>query len=142
MSEPTAPDPAPLLRRTPAFLLDQLVVVLLVVPPTLAAGVPFEAVVSPGQTRLTVVLVLMTVAFLYHLLLELWTGRTPGKRAFGLRVVQTDGTPPTARGVFLRNVLRLVDGLGYWTVAVAVILLRGDGRRLGDVAGDTLVVGP
>ena len=135
-----APDPAPLRRRTPAFLLDQFAVVLLVVPPALAAGVPFGAVVSPGETRRVVFLALMAVAFLYHFSLELWTGRTPGKRVFGLRTVQADGSALSASGSFLRNALRLVDGLGYWTVAVVVILYRGDGKRIGDVVGDTLVV--
>ena len=110
------------------------------VPPALAAGVSFGAVVSPGETRRVVVLALMAVAFLYHFSLELWTGRTPGKRVFGLRAVQADGSALSVKGSLLRNALRLVDGLGYWTVAVAVILYRGDGRRIGDVVGDTLVV--
>ena len=135
-----APEPAPLLRRTPAFLLDQVAVALLVIPPALAVGVPFEAVLSPGETRRVVFLALMAVAFLYHFTLELCTGRTPGKRVFGLRTVQADGSALSVRGSFLRNALRLVDGLGYWTVAVAVIGYRGDGKRIGDVVGDTLVV--
>jgi uncharacterized RDD family membrane protein YckC len=134
------PEPAALVRRTPAFLFDQFVVTLLVVPPVLAAGVPFGDVVAPGQTRQVVFLALMTVAFLYHFTLELRTGRTLGKRLLGLRTVQADGSPLTVKGSFLRNALRLIDGLGYWTVAVVVILYRGDGKRIGDVVGDTLVV--
>ena len=135
-----APEPARLRRRTPAFLFDQVVVVLLVVLAVLAAGVPAEAVVSPGRTRRLVVLALMAVAFLYHFSLELRSGQTPGKRLLGLRTVQADGGSLTLRGSALRNTLRLVDGLGYWAVAVAVICYRGDGRRIGDVVGDTLVV--
>jgi len=134
------PEPAPLSRRTPAFLLDQLVVILLVVPPALAVGVPFEDAVSPGDTRQAIFLVLMGVAFLYHFTLEWLTGLTLGKRLLGLRVVADDGASLGVRGSFLRNALRLIDGLGYWGVAVAIILLRGDGKRLGDVVGRTLVV--
>jgi uncharacterized RDD family membrane protein YckC len=134
------PEPARLRRRTPAFLFDQFVVVLLVVPAVLATGVSVEAVVSPGRTRWSVVLALMTVAFVYHFSLELRSGQTPGKRLLGLRTVQADGGSLTLRGSALRNALRLVDGLGYWTVAVAVICYRRDGRRIGDVVGDTLVV--
>jgi uncharacterized RDD family membrane protein YckC len=40
----------------------------------------------------------------------------------------------------LRNGLRGIDGLGAWGVAVIVILVRGDGKRIGDVAADSLVV--
>jgi len=134
------PAPASLVRRTPAFLVDQLVVTLLVVPPAVLAGVPFADIVSPGDTRRVVFLVLMAVAFVYHFSLELATGQTVGKRLFGLEVVRTDGRPPGFRGSLLRNALRLIDGLGYWSVAVAIILARGDGKRLGDVVGRTLVV--
>lgn len=135
-----SPSAARLAVRTPAFLVDQFVVILLVVPPVLAAGVPLDDIISSGETRRAVFLALMAVAFLYHFTLELQTGRTLGKRVFGLRTVQADGSPLTVRGSFLRNALRLIDGLGYWTVAVAVILYRGDGKRIGDAVGDTLVV--
>jgi uncharacterized RDD family membrane protein YckC len=120
--------------------VDQAVVTLLGVGPVVALGTPLAAVVSPGRTRTLVFLLLMAIAFVYHLLLEWRWGRTPGKRLFGLRVVGGDGSPLDFRGSFLRNALRLIDGLGYWSVAVLVVLVRGDGRRLGDVAGDTLVV--
>jgi uncharacterized RDD family membrane protein YckC len=135
-----APEPAPLPVRTPAFLVDQAVVLLLGVVPVVALGTPLSAVVSPGRTRTLVFVLLMGIAFGYHLLLEWRWGQTPGKRLFGLRVVASDGAELGFRGSFLRNALRLIDGLGYWSVAVGVILLRGDGRRLGDVAGDSLVV--
>ena len=82
----------------------------------------------------------MGVAFVYHFLLEWLTDLTIGKRLLGLRVVADDGTPLGVRGSLLRNALRLIDGLLYWGVAVAIILLRGDGKRLGDVVGRTLVV--
>lgn len=134
------PQPAPLRVRTPAFLFDQAVVLLLGVGPTVAAGVPLADVLSPGTTRRNVFLLLMGIAFVYHFLLELRTGTTVGKRLFGLRVVSDDGGPLGVSGSFRRNALRLVDGLGYWSVAIAIILVRGDGKRLGDVVGHTLVV--
>jgi uncharacterized RDD family membrane protein YckC len=137
---PDMPVPASLVRRTPAFLVDQFAVLVLVVVPALLAGVEFEAITSPGQTRRVVFLILMAVAFVYHFSLELATGQTLGKLLFGLKVVRDDGRPLGVWGSFLRNALRLFDGLGYWSVAVAVILLRGDGKRIGDVVGQTLVV--
>ncbi|MFC6720791.1 RDD family protein [Halobacteriaceae archaeon SHR40] len=134
------PQPAPLPRRTVAFLFDQFVVLCLGVLPALAAGVTFTELVAPGQVRTTVFLILCGIAFVYHLLFEWATDRTPGKRLFGLRVVTDDGASIGFRESFLRNALRAIDGLGYWGIAVAVILLRGDGKRLGDMAGHTLVV--
>ena len=133
-----APDPAPLRVRAPAFLLDQLVVTALVVGPALALGYRAELLTPPERTW--AFLAAMAVAFLYHLFAEWLTGTTLGKRLFSLRVVGDDGTPLSFVGSLLRNALRLVDGLGYWSVAVAVIVARGDGKRLGDWVGGTLVV--
>jgi uncharacterized RDD family membrane protein YckC len=132
--------PAPLRLRTPAFLCDQVVVLALGVVPLVAGGVPPADLVAPGDLRRNAFLLLMGIAFVYHTLLERWTGTTVGKRLFGLRVVLDDGAPLTVSASLLRNALRLVDGLGYWSVAVAVILVRGDGKRLGDAVGGTLVV--
>lgn len=134
----STPTPAPLRVRTPAFLFDQLIVTLLVVGPALALGYRAELLTPPERTW--AFLAAMAVAFLYHLFAEWLTGTTLGKHLFSLRVVGDDGTPLSFRGSFLRNALRLVDGLGYWSVAVAVIVYRGDGKRLGDWVGRTLVV--
>jgi uncharacterized RDD family membrane protein YckC len=133
-------EPAPLARRTAAFLVDQSVVLLSVVLPALALGIPAGDLLAPGRVRTLTFLLLMAAAFTYHLLFEWLTGWTPGKRPFGLRVVRDDGSRLDFRGSLLRNALRLVDGLGYWGIAVAVIVYRGDGKRLGDVVGGTLVV--
>lgn len=136
----TFPSPAPLPRRTVAFLIDQAAVLVLVVVPAVLLGVPAVRVVAPGRTRTLLFLAAMAVAFLYHWVLEWRTGQTLGKRFLGLRAVHDDGRPLSLGGSFRRNALRLIDGLGYWTVAVVVILARGDGKRLGDVVGRSLVV--
>jgi uncharacterized RDD family membrane protein YckC len=136
----TNPAPAPLTRRTPAFLIDQLVVLLLVVPPALLGSVSVQDLLSPGETRQIVFLILMAVAFVYHFLFEWLTGQTVGKIVFGLEVVGSDRRGLTMLESLLRNALRGIDGLGAWGVAVIVILVRGDGKRIGDVAADSLVV--
>jgi uncharacterized RDD family membrane protein YckC len=133
-------NPAPLRVRTPAFLCDQLVVLLLGVVPVLATGVSVQELIEPGDLRRNVFILLMGIAFVYHFLLEYWTGQTVGKRLFGLVVVQDSGAALGILGSLLRNALRLIDGLGYWSVAVVVIVATGSGKRLGDYAGGTLVV--
>ena len=132
------PDPASLRRRIPAFLVDQLVVFVAVVGPLAAVGV--RGFLVPGETRTAVFVALMLAAFTYHFTLEWLTAETVGKRLFGLRVVDDDGGALGAWRSFVRNALRLIDGLGYWSVAVLVIVYRGDGKRLGDVFGRSLVV--
>lgn len=145
-----APSPAPFPRRTAAFLLDQFVVLLSVTVPLAAVGVEVLTVGMPLAAigldiPLPVVpdgvfIALMGGAFTYHTLFEWLEGTTLGKHALGLAVVADDGSRLGFRGSLLRNALRLVDGLGYWGVATLVIVYRGDGKRLGDVVGRTLVV--
>jgi uncharacterized RDD family membrane protein YckC len=78
----------------------------------------------------------------YDVLFEVFaSGRTPGKRLNGLRVVRVDGSPVTFFTSAIRNVLRLVDILpGMYLVGIATILVTRLNQRLGDVAAGTLVV--
>lgn len=70
-----------------------------------------------------------------------WGGRTPGKAWMGLRVVRTDGTPVGALGALIRNFLRMVDFLpGAYGIGAVLVLLDARARRLGDLAGGTLVI--
>jgi uncharacterized RDD family membrane protein YckC len=69
------------------------------------------------------------------------SGATPGKRAFGLKVVMDNGLPITPAASLIRNLLRVADFLpaGYG-FAVVSMLVRSDCKRLGDLAAATLVV--
>jgi uncharacterized RDD family membrane protein YckC len=72
----------------------------------------------------------------------LGSGRTPGKRAAGLRVVRLGGEPVGFMASAVRNLLRLVDmqpGVIYALGATAVLFSRRN-QRLGDMAAGTLVV--
>lgn len=67
-------------------------------------------------------------------------GRTPGKRALGLRVVRADGAPVGLAESLARNLLRAVEvPLGY-APGVLAIALGPRRQRLGDLVGGTLVV--
>ncbi len=78
----------------------------------------------------------------YHVYFETrHQGRSPGKRAVGLRVVDGRGLPITVQQSFVRNILRALDfAPSSYGVGGIVCLLDPDGRRLGDLAADTLVV--
>ena len=82
------------------------------------------------------------VFFAYDVAFEtLAAGRTPGKRAAGLRVVRHGGEPVGLVASAVRNLLRLVDSLpGIYAVGAACILVSQRNQRLGDLAAGTLVV--
>ena len=95
---------------------------------------------SLGATIATSVGVLFAFV-VYDVLFEVRAaGRTPGKRALGIRVVLADGGPVTLRASTVRNLIRLVEGVAtFYVPALLSILLTRDNQRLGDLAGGTVV---
>lgn len=82
------------------------------------------------------------VLFGYGVAFEtLASGRTPGKRAAGLRVVRSGGEPPGFLASAIRNLLRLIDIMpGFYAVGAVAIFVSSRNQRLGDLAAGTLVV--
>lgn len=82
------------------------------------------------------------MAFGYDIAFEvLASGRTPGKRAAGLRVVRLGGQPVGFLASLIRNVLRIIDAMptAYLVGAILIVTSRLN-QRLGDLAAGTIVV--
>lgn len=86
--------------------------------------------------------VIFLVNFAYDVLFEiLGSGRTPGKRWTGLRVVRTTGGPISFVPSAVRNLVRIVDSLpGAYAIGLIAVLVSSKNQRLGDMAAGTLVV--
>ena len=89
--------------------------------------------------------VLLTAFFVEWLLPAVfearWRGQTPGKRCFGLAVLNDDGTPLRWPAALTRNLLRAVDFLPFlYGIGLVAMLLNRDFKRLGDLAAGTVVV--
>jgi hypothetical protein len=88
----------------------------------------------------------MLAAFLinwfYHVVCELaFHGQSAGKRLMGIRVVRADGSPVTPGASFIRNLLRFADTFMLLNLIALLCISFSKGfRRIGDWAGDTLVV--
>jgi uncharacterized RDD family membrane protein YckC len=126
--------------RFVSALLDLLLQIALLVGVT-GLGVAIEAFGSGFGYALVLVASFLVFAA-YDVLFEVFaSGRTPGKRLNGLRVVRLDGSPVTFSTSAIRNVLRLVDLMpGMYLVGIVSILVTRRNQRLGDVAAGTLVV--
>ena len=71
----------------------------------------------------------------------LWSGRTPGKRMAGIRVIKESGRPINAYEAIGRNVLRAIDFLPLmYAAGVFVMMLNRHSRRIGDYVAGTVVV--
>ncbi len=80
--------------------------------------------------------------WLYNVIFEvMFNGATPGKKVLSLRVMNVDGTPVGWSGSIIRNLIRFIDVLpGAYLFGMLSITLTKRMQRLGDLAGDTLVV--
>lgn len=80
-----------------------------------------------------------TILFVYGWLLEAAFGATLGKALVGIRIAR-----PTERGRLsasaVRNLLRIVDGLGLYLVGTAVAACSDVRQRIGDLCARTAVI--
>jgi len=78
----------------------------------------------------------------YYIVAELLTdGRSPGKRALGLRVVRVDGFPIGFAETVVRNLVRIVDIVpGVYGIGLLSMMTGRKTQRLGDVAAGTIVI--
>ena len=134
---------ASLFRRSLAKVIDSIVVTS---PATAALYVllkdgeffdnPFRFVGSIFVLTIS----LMLGGFFYHSLLEGLWGKTIGKKLCGIVVLGDDFTKCTIWKGFLRNLLRIIDGLFSYLVAAVSLAGTMKWQRLGDVAAGTVVV--
>lgn len=126
-------------------LVSSLVDGLLKAVILLALFIVSGAVATDGGGFLVGILIIAAFAVFwgYDVAFEtLASGRTPGKRAAGLRVVRLGGEPVGFLASAVRNLLRIVDmqpGFLYAVGAVTILFTRRN-QRLGDLAAGTLVV--
>ncbi len=122
--------------RAQAWLVDALIRTVIYV----LAGFVASLLGRAGVGLFLVFLFLLE--WFYPVLFEvLRDGQTPGKRAYGLRVLHDDATPVGWNASLLRNLLRVVDFLPlFYALGLLAMLLDRHFRRLGDLAAGTVVV--
>lgn len=120
-----------------AFLVG--VVTLMLVLGLVSIGAAALEILKLGVGLLFVLMFI--VQWVWFAAWETIRGDTPGKRAFGLRVVTTSGRPIGFREAALRNLLRAADLLpsGY-LAGVITMAISPRFQRIGDLVAGTLVV--
>ena len=139
-------------NRIWAALIDHAIigaVLAIIVAACLAVGFSVDKMDLPSDTKNMTyffllgiaMLIMFVVNFGYFIIFEgVWQGQTPGKRVAGIRVIETNGQPIGWAAVFIRNLLRLIDGLPAMYPGILPMLIDKNERRLGDFAAGTLVI--
>jgi uncharacterized RDD family membrane protein YckC len=128
--------PAGLTARFYAYLLDfvfrAVALNFLSIPLTFLGGIGIALLLIAA----------FALEWFYPVFFELTrSGATPGKRVFKLKVVMDNGLPVTPAASIGRNLLRTADFLPFlYGFGIVSVLLRRDGKRLGDLAAGTMVV--
>ncbi len=113
----------------------------------LARSAPAQMFKSLSNNRIyktafaSLILFVFLVEWSYPIYFEVFRGgATPGKRIFGLRVVDERGLRVTFRASLLRTVLGIVDLLGIGLVAFLSMIITRKSQRVGDIVAQTMVV--
>lgn len=131
--------------RFAAFLLDFVIQVAFFI---LVAYIVSLVLGGGGETSHLLADGILSLVFLldffgYFIVCEmLWSGRSVGKRAAGIRVIRLGGTPVGFWSSLLRNILRLIDMMPtpLYLVGSVLILSTSKNQRLGDLLGSTVVI--
>lgn len=123
-----------------AWLLD--IFCIMVAGNILLVFVNMLAAIHQGLSQAVYILLYFVLSIGYAMALEwYWHGQTLGKRVVGLRVMDIRGLRLHPGQIIIRNLLRAVDILPLCYLLGGVIcLLTRNGQRLGDLAGNTIVV--
>jgi uncharacterized RDD family membrane protein YckC len=130
-------EPAGAGSRFLAIMIDSLI--------TMGVGAAIGVVSMALLPRGIAVAIYITVTFLltwgWHVYFETTRGRTPGKRALSLRVIDSRGLPVSLYQSLVRNIVRVVDfAPAFYGIGALVTMLSPTRRRLGDYLADTLVI--
>lgn len=135
--------------RAVAFIIDNIIInvvqIIIGILGLVAIG-GFDGLLAMAESSLVIVAIVIILFFIvyygYFFIFEYFnSGRTPGKRAIGIRVIQENGHSVTLLSSLVRNLLRLIDSMptGYF-VGILMVYFHPKNKRLGDLVAGTIVV--
>ena len=129
--------PAGINARAQAFLIDELIKLVLVF--AAALFIPLLPMQNIGFVLFFICM--FAITWFYGVAFEIFNdGRTPGKNVAHLKVVNSDGTPIRLPASLLRNLLRVVDVLFLCVPALVSMAMSKGFKRVGDHLADTIVI--
>lgn len=137
---PLTLEPAGIGTRFGAVLVDMVIQLAMYLGLAIAAGI--ASIWLPSLLSIALTVGAFLLLFGYFILFEtLWSGQTPGKKYFGLRVVRDGGRPVDFFSVAVRNLVRIADFLPIlYALGAGAVFFHPQYKRFGDMAAGTVVV--
>jgi uncharacterized RDD family membrane protein YckC len=141
----TTPEHVPI-RLEPAGAGSRFLAIFIDAVLVMAIASTIYGLVSIFLPRGVALAVYLTVSFFLTFAWHVWfetrkQGRTPGKRALRIRVIDARGLPVSLHQSLVRNITRALDFIPvFYGVGAIAMMASTSRRRIGDVVADTLVV--
>ena len=103
-------------------------------------GLTEEGFNLTGAPALILIGILIAVMLGYFIIAEGFFGMTLGKVVAEIQVAGRDGGRVGMRASVIRNLMRLIDGLGIYLIGAFSVILTTRRVRLGDLAAGTIVI--
>lgn len=131
-------EPAGAGSRFLATLIDGTIITAL----AFASGFVLNIFLPSGIAAALAITINFILTWGWHVFFETRKqGRTPGKRALKLRVIDARGLPVSLHQSLARNIVRVLDQApAFYGIAAITALITRTHRRLGDIVADTLVI--
>ncbi len=133
-------------QRILAYIMDIIFIILWIIGwlwlLSTVSGLGMSTIFSGDITFILLLLLIFIPVLFYDLLFEtLNNGQSPGKMIMRIRVVNVDGTTPSAGSYLIRWLFRLIDfSMTENLLAVIMIATTKKSQRLGDLLAGTTVV--
>jgi uncharacterized RDD family membrane protein YckC len=123
--------------RFASLLIDSIILGIII---GIVGGVIGIGIAAKGMIPWWLGLIYFIIYIGYFTYLEGSQGQSVGKMITKIKVVREDGKPIDMNQAFIRNILRIIDGLIVYLIG-AILIWRSDKKqRLGDSIAKTVVV--
>ena len=129
--------PAFIFSRLAAVVIDHLLLFVLMI---MIYQHIFHGDINNIQLDMRLYIYFFLINFLYFFLFELFFQKTVGKKILNIQVITVDHQKPKLLNIFLRNLLRPIDMIGFYLIGLIFIVFTPLDQRLGDIFGQTYVV--
>jgi uncharacterized RDD family membrane protein YckC len=103
-------------------------------------GITKNGFALEGKSAVLTFIATLVLAWLYFWIMEGIFGATLGKAIIGIQVRNKNGERCDIRASLIRNLVRIVDGIGIYLVGFLIAIFSKLRQRLGDHVANTVVV--
>ena len=142
-TRPTRDDTSVVGARIGAQIVDQILTAVIFAVMFFAIAILGGAIGGNAGAVISTIIFLIgsaTLIFYWFLLEGFWDGYTIGKKLFGIKVVEEDGSPCSLSSSVVRNLLYIIDSLFYFLIGFIAMSATEKRQRIGDRLGNTVVV--